>query len=201
MSWMSLSHCKTPNELYARLQHYWKQERHCPELLRYDDETVEDLKAKMEDQQDFVDQLESSKVSEDVLLGTILQMDLDRAKFVLSDWLTCRLKKLEDHPLYMREKINEMSEAELAYLKQYGALMENHLRQTVLDHLPEAWQALDEPHMIDQPDLDAHHFWFIKETLQIESGDAVEHEAGTCLVAKYADMRENMGENKVEMLL
>jgi GINS complex subunit 4 len=183
------------NEVYQRLERNWLQERTCPELLQYDQELVEDYKIKFEDHQEWIDQLETSGESVDALLGTVAQVDLDRAKFVLSDWLTSRLVKIEAHPLHIREKVDHMSEAEVAYLKQYGALLENHLRQTVLDHVPEAWQALDEPHMIEKPNLDEYHFWMVNEPFDDDT------EPGACLVAKYKDMAEPMQEGKVEMLL
>jgi hypothetical protein len=187
------------NELYSKLHHHWLQERHGPELLEYDDAMVDDLKQLLEERQEWIDQtLEGSSESVDALMMAMAQLDLDRVKFVLSDWLTCRLSKIEAHPLYMREQVDHLSDAELAYLKQYGTLLEHHLRQTVLDHIPEAWQSLDEANMIDQPDYDGYHFWLVKET--IDNGET-EQEAGTCLVAKYKDMRENMRENKVELQL
>jgi hypothetical protein len=186
------------NELCSRLHHHWSQERNCPELLEYDQAMVEDLKAHFEERQEWIDQLEGSSESVDGLMATLAQLDLDRVKFVLSDWLSRRLDKIEAHPLYMREKLDHMSDAELEYLKQFGALFEHHLRQTVLDHIPEAWQSLDEPSMIAKPDYDAYHFWLIKE--KIDDGE-MEHEEGTCLVAKYKDMREHMREQKVELQL
>jgi GINS complex subunit 4 len=183
------------NEAYQRLQRNWLQERTCPELLQYDEELVQDYKNKFEDHQDWIDQLEGSGESVDALLGTIAQVDLDRTKFVLSDWLTSRLVKIEAHPLHIREKVDLMSEDEVTYLKQYGALLEHHLRQTVLDHIPEAWQALDEPHMIEKPNLDEYHFWMVNEPFDDDT------EPGACLVAKYKDMVEPMQKGKVEMLL
>jgi GINS complex subunit 4 len=183
------------NEAYQRLQRNWLQERTCPELLQYDEELVQDYKNKFEDHQDWIDQLEGSGESVDALLGTIAQVDLDRTKFVLSDWLTSRLVKIEAHPLHIREKVDLMSEDEVTYLKQYGALLEHHLRQTVLDHVPEAWQALDEPHMIEKPNLDEYHFWMVNEPFDDDT------EPGACLVAKYKDMVEPMQKGKVEMLL
>jgi GINS complex subunit 4 len=186
------------NELYSRLHEHWSQEGHSPELLEHDEAMVEDIKTQLEERQDVIDQLETSGESIDALLSTMAQLDVDRVKFVLSDYLSSRLSKIEAHPLYLRERLDHMSEGEVAYLKQYGALLEHHLRQTVLDHIPEAWQALDEPNMIDRPDYEAYHFWLVKETIDNEG---IEHDAGTCLVAKYKDMRESMKEGKVELQL
>ena len=184
------------NEICKRLHRHWTQERNCPELLEYDSSLVEELKEQFEERQEWIDRLEGSSESVDALMATLAQLDLDRSKFVLSDWLSRRLDKLEAHPLYMREKVDHMSDAELEYLKQFGALFEHHLRHTVLDQIPEAWQSLDEESMIDKPDYDAYHFWLVKET--IDNGE-MEHEEGSCLVAKYKDMREHMREGKVEL--
>jgi hypothetical protein len=187
------------NELYSRLQHQWLQERHCPELLTYDKVMVNDIKEQISERQDYIDQLEASNDSVHVLMATIAQLDLDRIKFVFSDWLSTRLSKIEAHPLHMRESIDQMSDAEIAYLKQYGALLENHLRATVLDHIPEAWQTLDDENMIEKPDYEAYHFWLVKEPMDIR--DMEQQEKGTCLVARYKDMAEPFREGKVELQL
>lgn len=187
------------NELYSRLQHHWTQERNSPELLAYDEGMVNEVKEQIRERQDYIDQKEASNDSVDILMATMAQLDLDRIKFVLSDWLSTRLAKIEAHPLHMRESVDQMSDAEIAYLKQYGALLENHLRQTVLDHIPEAWQNLDDPHMIDKPDYEAYHFWLVKEP--IDTPDMDQHEVGTCLVARYSDMTESFRKGKAEILL
>jgi GINS complex subunit 4 len=186
-----------PNELYERLHYLWLQERHCPELLEYDDEMVSSLLEEFEERQEGIDQLLESADAVELLMAHLAQQDLDRAKFVLSDWLTQRLDKIEAHPLHMREKVSHMSDKEIEYLQGYGALMEHHLKATVLDVIPEAWQALDEPNMIDKPDYDGFHFWRVHDLDTVE----IEHEGKGCIVAKYSEMREKMRERKVELLI
>lgn len=187
-----------PNELYGRIQHLWMQERHGPELLPYDDEAVEELKSRIDEQQDLVDSLESTGQAVESLLATLGQMDMDRAKFALSDWLTCRLGKIEAYPLYMRDCLDSMSDAEVEYLKQYGALMEHHLRQTVIDHIPKDFQDLDKAHMIDRPDEEGYHFWLILQAFQ-DGDDGTTREVGTCVVAKYNDMKKHLEQGQVEI--
>ena len=48
------------------------------------------------------------------------------------------------------------------YLKQYNTLLQKHYDRTVLQHLPkDAWKKLDEPEMIDSPNLEQFDFyWF-----------------------------------------
>ena len=108
-------------------------------------------------------------------------------------------KVIEAHPLHMRDCVDRMGDAEVAYLKRYGALLEDHLRRTVLDRIPEAWQNLDDPHMVDTPDYDAYHFWLVKEPIAIR--DMEQQDEGTCLVARYSDMVEAFREGSVELQL
>jgi GINS complex subunit 4 len=187
------------NELYEKLHQLWLQERHCPELLKYDEDMVQGLLRSFEEREEMIDESSDSHNAVELLMSNLQQQDLDRAKFVLSDWLTHRLQKIESHPLHMRIKLDDMSRNEVEYLSAYGAMMENHLNSTVLDTIPEAWQALDDPDMIDQPEYDGYHFWLVKDT--IVDKDEIDHETGSCLVAKYLDMKDNMKENKVELLI
>lgn len=189
-----------PNELYAKLHQHWLQERHCPELLPYDEEMVRSFLEDFEENQEKLDDLMTSSHADELLIGNILQQDLDRAKFVLSDWLTQRLNKMEQHPLHnLKEKSENMSEQEKEHLEKYTEAMKKLLYGTVLNNLQEAWRTLEAPNMIDKPDYEGYHFWLVKE--EILDKDGQEHEAGVCLVAKYLDMKEHMANNKVELLI
>ena len=108
-----------------------------------------------------------------------------------------------------------------SYLRQYGELLEKHFRITVLNHLPkDAWKKLDEPEMIDSPDLDQFVFCRVVETVQIdvrgelsvlnedftndedEFGDNIqEHAAGSCLIVMYKQVRDLVLDGKIELLL
>jgi hypothetical protein len=186
------------NELYAKLHQKWLRERHCPELLPYDDEMVRTFLEDFEENQEKLDDLMTSSHADELLMGNILQQDMDRAKFVLSDWLTQRLNKIEQHPLYnLKEKMEDMSEQEKEHLLAYTKAMKKLLSGTVLSNLKEAWRTLDEPRMVDKPDYEGYHFWLVKEEFVDKNGQPFE--AGDCLVAKYLDMHELMTENKVEL--
>ena len=189
---------RAQNELYTKLHQQWFQERHCPELLEFDDELAQEIKTHLDNRRDWMDHQEGVADAVEDLMVTLTQMDTERVRFVFSDWLTRRLSKIEAHPLYMREKIDRMSDGELRYLKSYGELFESHIRNTVLDHVPEAWQRLDEENMIDKPDYDSYHFWLAKGAIEKNETD---HEKGTCIVARYKDMRELMLEEQVELQL
>lgn len=189
-----------PNELYAKLHQQWRQERHCPALLPFDQDMVAAFLQDFEENQEKLDDLMTSSHADELLIGNILQQDLDRAKFVLSDWLTQRLNKMEQHPLHhLQENSEHMSEHEKEHLEAYTEAMKKLLYGTVLNNLQEAWQTLDKPNMIDKPDYEGYHFWLVKD--EIVDKDGQEHQTGVCLVAKYLDMKDHMTKNKVELLI
>lgn len=107
---------------------------------------------------------------------------------------------------------------QINYLRQYGELVEKHYRRTVLNHLPkEAWKKLDEPEMIDSPNLEEFVFCRVLERIQIDireenlgededgGGDMIdtiqEHEAGAVLIVMYKSIRELVLDGKVELLM
>lgn len=91
--------------------------------------------------------------------------------------------------------------------------MEKHLKRTVLNHLPkDAWKKLDEPEMIDTPNMDEFVFCKVLETVEIDNTDhkgneedeeegIQEHKAGSCLIARYSVIQELILQGKIEMLL
>ncbi|KAL3904474.1 MAG: hypothetical protein SGILL_010056 [Bacillariaceae sp.] len=190
-----------PNKLYGKLHRHWLQERHCPELLPHDDEMFQEIMEHFEMHQEGIDDLMESSIPADLLMGNLAQQDLDRAKFVFSDWLTQRLNKIELFPLHnQQEKMANMSEAEQQHLEGYVEAMKKLLNGTVLHALKdEDFNQLDAPDMIDLPDYEGYHFWLVK--MDIFDKDGQEHQEGVCLVAKYLDMKEHMIKEKVELLI
>ena len=93
------------------------------------------------------------------------------------------------------------------FLKGYGTLVENHLRRTVLDHISkDALKNLDDPEMIDTPDLEQYVFVKIRETCEFDLGveeepNIQQHDAGTTLITRYNVIRELFIQGKVDLIL
>lgn len=226
---------------YAHLKRLWKQEMLCPDLLPYDTDLVSLQAELLEGQEESIDQLleraSSRESNVTSLIASVYQMDANRASYMLSDLLATRLTKIEDHPLHMREMVSRMSENEVrypciyhvsqisvgvltsrlvqvSYLKGYGELLESHFNRSVLDHFPKKpWRKLDEPEMIDRPNMDRFVFCKALETVEINNHDPLsgeeqqsefniqEHQTGECLIVRYNAIRELVLEGKVEILL
>lgn len=102
-------------ECYSRLKRLWQQELACPELLPLDDDTLREITDELEKREQTIDDLGEQSGDIECLLGSVLKVDADRARFMLSDLLRARLWKIQQHPLHMRDLIDRMSEAEVSY--------------------------------------------------------------------------------------
>lgn len=101
---------------------------------------------------------------------------------------------------------------QVEYLKSYGELLEKHFKRTVLDHMPkDAWKKLDDPGMIDSPDLNKFVFCRVLDenveidnTFEGEEKDDMniqEHQKGACLIVRYGAIKSLLSEEKVELLM
>lgn len=216
---------------YTQLKNSWIQELCCPEILPYDSETMALHTELIHGQEELVEKLISSdSCNTNAVLGgerassidpmltsfaaTIYRMDMNRVRFIMEDLARIRLRKIETHPLYMRDMVERMSEEEASFLKSYGELIEKHFRRAVLDQLPKAaYQKLDDPDMIDTPDLDEYVFCHVLENIIIDPTDGKggidddddegpqDYEAGSSLIAKYRLVRNLVLEGKVSLML
>ena len=218
----------------------WAQELLCPELLPRDNVTLDSQLELLRNQEDTIEELQERVASGDAsdstdpllasLAAGIYKMESDRVRFLLADLTRTRLAKIENHALHNRDLVDRMSTDEVEYLKTYGGLVERHFNRTVLNAMPkEAWRKLNEPDMIDSPDLDAYVFCKVLETVEIDSstgdkkkkarssarddddsddddddemGSSIqEHTAGSFLVARYATIQKHVLEGRIVLLV
>ena len=104
---------------YAQLKRLWKQEMNCPELMPYDGETMGLLMELLEGQEETIDKLTEKRENTRMdpalvpLITGIYKMDADRVRFMLTDLTRERVNKIEEHPLYMRDTVDRMSNDEV----------------------------------------------------------------------------------------
>lgn len=101
---------------YSRLKKLWQQEVACPELLPLDEAMISEVTEELERREDTIAQLAEQPGDVEALLGSVLKVDSDRAKFMLSDLLRTRLSKIQEHPLHMRGLVDRMSDSEVRFV-------------------------------------------------------------------------------------
>ena len=225
---------RIPDPDYEQLKSLWTNEIASPELMPNDNEIVSIHVDVLEGQEETVDDLfqrsKQQRQSRDggasgelaSLVAQITKMDLDRTRFMLVDLARTRMAKIENHALHNRTMVDRMTEEEVAYLRQYGELIEKNYQRTVLNHMPaEGWKKLDDPEMIDSPDLEQFVFCRALEPIEIDVsgepnvlneaeeeddeddyGDNLQaHPAGAFLIVMYKKVRELITEGKVQLLM
>ncbi|CAO1636186.1 unnamed protein product [Jaminaea pallidilutea] len=171
-----------PLPAIERLQKVWVAERSAPELLPWSDsasrwksdEIVDEVCAQMEQQVSILNLLSADEDTseEEHLRLSLVQLDVERAKWLLRAYLRTRIHKIETHvqhylSLPTRHKEMLLSPLEIAYADKYDTIRSNHFNSSVLDYLPEELRGLQDDvdassrglgGMVTRPNLDAPVF-------------------------------------------
>ena len=85
-------------------------------------------------------------------------------------------------------------------MRDYWAAVQRHLQVTVTDHFPqEVWKQLDDPDMIDEPDLDQFVYSRFLEDAALDDGRDY-FNVGECVVIRYRRIRDLFLLGKVELI-
>ncbi|ETV80019.1 hypothetical protein, variant 1 [Aphanomyces astaci] len=150
------------NEDVALLRDAWANELNAPELLTFQTDLISDMVEQVQNQQSYVDEMSADVATlteERSFTNKLYQMEIDRIKYMLASYLRLRLMKIERHTRHvLHASMDKLSPGEVDYAHSYKDLYESHCRDLLLSKLPPDHQQLDEPHMIDHPDLDTFVF-------------------------------------------
>lgn len=102
---------------YRTLKKGWQQEVACPELLPFDEDTVNTISQELGRRDDIIAQLsEQAGTDVEALMESVMKVDMARAKFVLTDLCRTRISKIQEHPVHMRDLVGRMSDHEVCYV-------------------------------------------------------------------------------------
>eukprot|EP00455_Lapot_gusevi_P014877 TRINITY_DN17499_c0_g1_i3.p1 TRINITY_DN17499_c0_g1~~TRINITY_DN17499_c0_g1_i3.p1 ORF type:complete len:173 (+),score=8.14 TRINITY_DN17499_c0_g1_i3:77-595(+) len=150
-----------------------------------------------------------------IFMSQLLQMDLDRIKYLLSSYLRIRLQKIDKHLIHIlstAEMVERLSAPELNFAKQYVDLVQSTFDRAFLDHIPESFRSLTEPAMIGGPSVNAHVCMRVREQVgefdishRAQGSDAedilsVSLDEGDIVVGRYVAFRPLLQQGKMEML-
>lgn len=111
--------------LYSKLDHWWVQELHSPELLPYNDAIVDAMlhSLEMAEQKDNPTSSSCSSCCSTAdngnmkaMLSSIFQIDKERVQFVLSHLIKTRLQKIQQQAWFIaREQTDRLSQREVRF--------------------------------------------------------------------------------------
>ncbi|OQV22228.1 putative DNA replication complex GINS protein SLD5 [Hypsibius exemplaris] len=197
----------TTAQLLTDLKDIWRSERLAPELLPHKQETVEML---LEQIGTVESNLEKAKHVKDPFFLHCHKMEANRVRYMLSNYLRCRLEKLENYALHYlqlsaAERDFVMTTAEYKFLQRYQADTEELIEGSVRTFLPANLAILDKWKEAPlKPRLES--FVFVKPREQINglilgASDApVSLEQHSQYLLRYSAVRKPVMENKVILI-
>ncbi|PLW13676.1 hypothetical protein PCANC_01691 [Puccinia coronata f. sp. avenae] len=150
------------------LMRHWINERFAPEVLHHQEELLERVLSRIQQQSLALDVLANNP--EDLSSGNhfrlmLIETEIEHMRFICKAYARCRMHKLDkffDHCLMDHETRSRLSQVDLEYCSREQTLVHNLLYDSVLDQLPIKYRKLDEEHMIIRPDLDQGVFIFVR---------------------------------------
>ena len=112
---------------YSRLKRWWQQELACPELLPLEEDMVKEVTEELERREETIAALSEKNGDIESLLGSVLKVDMDRAKFMLNDLMRTRLTKIQEFPVHMIDLVDRMSEQEVIFALRFAAACFDYL--------------------------------------------------------------------------
>ncbi|KAJ1803306.1 GINS complex subunit [Coemansia sp. RSA 2598] len=161
---------------------------------------------------ELVDFQRQKLASQQAFVANILQMDVDRVKFLVRSYLRTRLAKIERHARhYLGEPMyrDRMAQSELDYATGFVELDNGHVRRSFLDQLPPHLRGLDEVSaegldMVTKPDVDEAVFCRVRVTVgefQFEtSEDPIVMRRNNIFITRYSIIRDLLEDGKVELI-
>ncbi|KAF3334571.1 DNA replication complex GINS protein SLD5 isoform X2 [Carex littledalei] len=144
----------------------WRNEKAAPEILPFEEALVRRLREQIQLQEERAEELKSEGM-EDVVVS-LHHMDSDRALFLLKSYLRLRLHKIEKHLFFYSSHTHlfaRLSPEEQLFCNSCVDIMTQHLKQSVLNKLPQHYQSVtrqstssEDDDMVDSPQLDTFVF-------------------------------------------
>lgn len=178
---------------FEQMSLFWTTQKAAPEILPFPTTAFNTLLHQMEQQQSILDSLLSNNTATDSLAlnpdGSaaesiapiennedeylrlnLVQVDLERTKWLLKHTLRTRMDLLQKHANYIvasPEQMGKLTQTEQTFVQQFWSLKADHFSSSVLAFLPEQLGNLDNPetsrekgstNMVPEPDLDSPVF-------------------------------------------
>lgn len=138
------------------------------------------------------------------------RMELERIKYIATDYLRCRIKKIETFTraiLQNDEKRDadqhRLSENEKLYADNYSALMRKHFHQIAIQHMPQNVQKETDKEIVT-PNIGAHVFLRANESVPSvivgANNEEVDLEEGSLHIMPYNLAADLVIDGKVQLI-
>ncbi|KAF9081180.1 GINS complex subunit [Mortierella sp. AD031] len=192
----------------AHLTQAWIDERAAPDLLQYQEQCIQSLLSKIEEQTSVIEE-QDSRNDTSVILSILYQTELERVKFVLRSYLRTRISKIERFCAFVLNDgatRKRLSRAERHYAER---ATHQHYHNSFLSSLPQSLQQQDINvfgrclSMVSQPSLDEAVFCRIIVDIgdfQLDESTTVLLERDQIYIFKYKAVRTLLQRRQIELI-
>ena len=194
-------------EIY-QLESALRREKLSPEILMYEDSLVSRILGKLDEKQEFLNTSPAGSLDEQFEYQ-IYQLDLDRIKYLMSNYLRTRLLKIQSLAItiVLKDQTSMLSNKEFEFLGKYYLLKTNHFKKSFLLKIPEEFRKIEhEEHSktpITMPNLDKHVFVKALEDiggLRLKDNLDIEVRKDDIFLLPFSAVKMLLKDNKVDLI-
>jgi len=202
---------KEDENIVYLLRQSWINEKASPELLRYEEDIMVAIKDAIDDRENTLREITADKRNN--FRCHMLQMELDRIKYMTHAYHRCRLQKLERYCAYVRSSglmHTHCSSLERSFVDKYFHLVSNHFRHSFLDALPSrlrSWieeSTAPEDELVERPETENTFVAFrVKETIgeyAIGDDDVIDLRANDLMIGNWKEFKPLFSDGKIELM-
>ncbi|XP_012237089.1 DNA replication complex GINS protein SLD5 [Bombus vosnesenskii] len=150
----------TAQSVLLAIEEAWLNEKFAPEILPHRSDLIECMLQQITHMEENMKRLDKGD-----LRLMIHRMELDRIKYMISNYLRARLEKIEKYTIHiLSQEANRSSEdcylsvAELQFAKEFLASIETLFKTVALQHMPGNFQTFEVDTLAVKPNMQAYVF-------------------------------------------
>lgn len=201
---MSLEKCM------KTLQKSWVNEKMSPNLL---DCEVEALTIGLDQIREMQENI--NKVKDADLKVSIHQLEVERIKFLLSSYLRCRLKKIQNNfgsiiRQHFEGNETKLTPSELKFAQRFSEDISEHITQSALKHLPNIVKSdFNLASVVPTPNLDKYVFVVVREPVEglicdeeteDQVADVIDLEVGDKYLIRYKLVKRFIENSQIDLI-
>lgn len=126
-------------QLILKLQTIWTNEKFSKDILKYEEEFVYEIKQLIESKDEELKKIESEKKLNKKEDAELIELDLDRVKFILKDYLRIRLMKIDKFIYYIvkNDLTNLLSKQEFQFAVDLFKMKRNFFNDFFYKKIPQ----------------------------------------------------------------
>jgi hypothetical protein len=127
--------------LILNLQRVWTNEKFSKDLLKYEEDFISEVKDLLEKKTNDLERLNSSHSTQAKDDAEILELDLDRIKFLIKDYLRIRLSKIDKYIYYIiKNDLNYLlSKTEFEFAYELFKLKKDYFNKGLIKKINESF--------------------------------------------------------------